>query len=525
MQVTDANGYIFGPNGLQVNGSDGKPKVISGGGGSGGILHGTASGTDTYTVSITGVTSYADGDSYLVRFTNGNTTGSTLNINGLGAVSLYRNNDGELIGGDIEDGAEMLCVYNSTLSVFQVIGTSPNTLLAYVTNAESITITKGQPVYAFGGQGDRLKVKLAYNTTDATSAQTIGLVLSASIGANQKGFIILNGQLDGLSILPTSTWADGDPVYLGETAGTITKTKPHAPNHLVYLGFVTTANNGSAGRMYVRVQNGYEMDEIHDVQITSVANNDLIQYDSATSLWKNRSLSSAGIQPTLISTTNIKSINGNSLLGSGNLTISTTATWGSITGTLSAQTDLDTALNGKQATLVSGTNIKTVNGSSILGSGNLTTNPRTIASVVGSNLIGTANQISASVLIPAGTIVTNNSIYIRNLLTKTAGSTASTARIYINTSNSLIGATLLGTAGSMTSTTYIQRFERNFYFDGTNLYVYNPSNLISTDLTSGTITLVAFNPAVDNYLIFTIQNSTTTPDNQGHKRVIVQVYD
>ena len=49
------------------------------------------------------------------------------------------------------------------------------------------------------------------------------------------------------------------------------------------------------------------------------------------------------------------------------------AAWGSISGTLSAQTDLQSALNGKQATLISGTNIKTVNGSTLLGSGDLTT--------------------------------------------------------------------------------------------------------------------------------------------------------
>lgn len=153
------------------------------------------------------------------------------------------------------------------------------------------------------------------------------------------------------------------------------------------------------------------------------------------------------------------------------------------------------------------------------------TNPRTLASVNGLNLTGNTNQISASVLIPAGTIVTNNSIYIRNVLTKTAGSTTSTGRIYINTSNSLTGATLIGTSGGMNSTTYLQRFERNFYFDGTNLNVYNPTNAISTDLTSGTNTLFSFNPANDYYLIFAIQNSTTTPDNLGHKRVIVQIYD
>jgi hypothetical protein len=254
-------------------------------GGSGSIPHGTASGTDTYTVTISGVTSYNDGDAFLVRFTNGNTTGCTLNINSLGAITLYRNNDGVLIGGDIVDGAEMLCIYNSTTPSFQVIGTAPNTLLAYVTNADSVTITKGQPVYAFGGQGDRLTVKRAYNTSDATSAQTVGLVVSTSIGVNQKGLIMLNGLLDGLSILPTSTWADGDAVYLGATAGSITNVKPSAPNHLVYLGFVTTASNGSAGRLYVRVQNGYELQELHNVSISSVANGDILEYNGT--LWVN----------------------------------------------------------------------------------------------------------------------------------------------------------------------------------------------------------------------------------------------
>ena len=266
----------------------------AGGGGSGGILHANASGTDTYTAIVSGVTTYSDGDAYLIRFTNGNTTGATLNINSLGARTLYRNNDGPLIGGDIQSGGEMLCVYNSTLSTFQCIGTSPNSLISYITNADSVTITKGQPVYALGGTGDRITVKLAYNTSDATSAQTVGLVLSTSIAANQKGFIIMQGLLDGLSILPTATWADGDPVYLGATAGTLTKVKQFAPNHLVYLGFVTTASNGSAGRLYVRVQNGYELDELHNVQAQTPANKDTLYYDNTVTpkQWKTASISS-----------------------------------------------------------------------------------------------------------------------------------------------------------------------------------------------------------------------------------------
>jgi hypothetical protein len=178
-----------------------------------------------------------------------------------------------------------------------------------------------------------------------------------------------------------------------------------------------------------------------------------------------------------------------------------------------------------QPTLVSGTNIKTVNGNSLLGSGDVSTNPRTLASVNGSNLTGTANQISASVLIPSGTISTDNSIFVNSLLTKSAGSSTSTGRIYINTSNSLTGATLLGTFGGMNAANYYQRIIRTYYFDGTNLYVYNQTNGLSTDITVGSLNFVPFNPATAYYLLFAIQNSSTTPDNLGHRRVIVQIYD
>ncbi len=314
-----------------------------------GILSGTASGTDTYTVTISGVTAYNNQDAYLIRFTNGNTTGCTLNINSIGAVTLYRNNNGALIGGDIIDGAEMLCIYNSTLSAFQVIGTAPNTLLAYVTNAETSTITKGQAVYAFGGTGDRLKVKLAYNTSDATSASTLGIVLSTSIAANQKGLIIMQGQLDGLSLFPTATWADGDPVFLSATPGGVTKTKQYAPNHLVYLGVVTTASNGSAGRMYVKVQNGYELDELHNVQAQSPNNNDTLYYDNSVSQWKTNSIAGIlGYTPANASTA-VTSVTGTSPISSSGGTtpaISISQATASTSGYLSS-TDWNT-FNNKQ---------------------------------------------------------------------------------------------------------------------------------------------------------------------------------
>ena len=200
-------------------------------------------------------------------------------------------------------------------------------------------------------------------------------------------------------------------------------------------------------------------------------------------------------------------------------------TSGTSTQFLKADGSVDTTTY--QPTLVSGTNIKTINGNSILGSGNLnvSANPRTLASVNGLNLTGTAIQISASVLIPAGTLVTNNSIYIKNLLTKTAGGSNSIPRLYINTTNSLTGATSLGSAGGMSTTVWFQRFERNIYFDGTNLNCFSAAISSSTDLTSSAMLLVPFNPAINYFLIFAVQNSTASPDNLGHRRVIVQIYD
>jgi hypothetical protein len=200
-------------------------------------------------------------------------------------------------------------------------------------------------------------------------------------------------------------------------------------------------------------------------------------------------------------------------------------TSGTSTQFLKADGSVDTTTY--QPTLVSGTNIKTVNGNSLLGSGNIavSSNPRTLASLIGSNLVGTANQISTSYRIAGGTLVANNTIYIQSLLTKTAGSTNSIGRIYINTTNSLTGATLLATAAQMTGTVYIQNFRRNIFFDGTNLNVYLTTGFVSSDLTTGGIALIPFNPAIDYFLIFAVQNSSTTPDNLGHKRVIIQLYD
>jgi nitrogen fixation protein len=170
-------------------------------------------------------------------------------------------------------------------------------LVARVVNkvTPNTTLTKAayQAVRISGAQGGRLAVALAQANNDNNSADTIGIVCE-TIATNQEGFILTVGQLENINTtgsLQGETWADGDVLYLSPTtAGRLTNIKPTgATGHIVVVGYVeyAHANNGS---IYVKVMNGWELDELHNVSITSPANNDILQYESATSLWKNKTV-------------------------------------------------------------------------------------------------------------------------------------------------------------------------------------------------------------------------------------------
>lgn len=172
-------------------------------------------------------------------------------------------------------------------------------MYALVTNAEAVPITRGQAVYLHQAQGDRATVRLANNTGDATSAKTLGLVAQDSIGANQIGFVITQGVLSGVN---TAAFNPGDTLYLGATAGSLTSTKPYAPNHLVYIGVVERANAGN-GQIYVRPQNGYELDELHNVSAQSPTNGQTITYNSTSGLWEKTNQSALSVGSATTATT------------------------------------------------------------------------------------------------------------------------------------------------------------------------------------------------------------------------------
>lgn len=174
---------------------------------------------------------------------------------------------------------------DGSLISFPVAGQS-GTLVRQVRNTTGATLTKGTVVYISGASGNKPTVSKAIATGDSTSAQTFGLV-QANISNNSNGYVVCVGDIIGLD---TSAFAEGVQLYLSSTtAGTYTSTKQLAPNHLVYIG-VVTRSHPTQGEIEVKIQNGYELDELHDVAAQTPSNNDGLFYESSTNLWKNKSI-------------------------------------------------------------------------------------------------------------------------------------------------------------------------------------------------------------------------------------------
>ena len=162
-------------------------------------------------------------------------------------------------------------------------------LIREVYNKTGATLTKGTVVYINDGQGNLPAVTKAIATGDSTSAQTFGVVQS-DITNNNNGYVVIAGGLDNMN---TNGLGVGTALYLSSTtAGAYTTTKQYAPAHLVYIG-VVVRDHPTQGVIEVRIQNGYELDEIHNVAIATLANNHTLVWESATSLWKNKTIAAA----------------------------------------------------------------------------------------------------------------------------------------------------------------------------------------------------------------------------------------
>jgi hypothetical protein len=352
---------------------------------SGGVV-GPASATDNAITRFDGTTGKLVQNSTVTLDDNGN----VINANSLGLDTTPATVPTTVgtMSWDDGDGVPIVALKGGNVNL--QVGTQE---LARVYNDSGVTITKGQVVYISGAQGNRVAVKLARADVEATSFGTIGLV-AETMTSGSEGFIIVSGALYKLN---TQGLVAGATVYLSPTtAGAVTTTKPQAPDQLVVVGWVERVDN-IVGSIYVKVDNGYELDELHDVRITSPQSGNVLIYDATTTpvgVWKNANLTDG----TGISITE----------GAGSITIANSGVTQATAGTgisVSAGTGNVTITNtapDQTVSIASGTGI------SVSGS-----YPSfTVTNTGVTSLAGTANQITASASTGSITLALTNPINV-----------------------------------------------------------------------------------------------------------------
>ena len=194
------------------------------------------------------------------------------------------------------DGSVTISRVGSAVDLSVATAASTTDVLVQVRNTTGATLTKGTVVYMSGATGQIPTVSKALATSDATSAQTLGM-MTADLANNTNGYVTVIGLITNID---TSAFTDGAQLYLsGTTAGTYTSTKQYAPIHLVYVGVVEYAHP-TQGKIFVKAQNGYELDEIHNVSARTPTTGQTIVWNSATNLWEQNTVSlTAGVNGTL----------------------------------------------------------------------------------------------------------------------------------------------------------------------------------------------------------------------------------
>jgi len=151
--------------------------------------------------------------------------------------------------------------------------------LAFVRNLSGTTITNGTVVRVTGASGNKITIDLASNVSEGDSSSTFA-VSTQVIGNNSSGYVTFTGLVRDLN---TSAFTEGAPIWLG-VSGQFTQTEPVSPNHLVHVGWVVRSH-ATEGSIYVKINNGWELEELHNVNITSVATNNMLRWNGT--VWVN----------------------------------------------------------------------------------------------------------------------------------------------------------------------------------------------------------------------------------------------
>jgi hypothetical protein len=172
-------------------------------------------------------------------------------------------------------------------NVTQQIGQESSFL---VKHADNLPLVEGRVVYLAGSTGQNKTVRYAHAISEATSSTTFG-VMTESATSGGTAFCTTFGYVRDIN---TSNLKEGGLVWLSasvspDSVGALTAVKPTPPNHGVLIG-LCVRKHANQGIIYVSIQNGYELDELHDVYISNLKNKQVIAYDSLQLRWENMNL-------------------------------------------------------------------------------------------------------------------------------------------------------------------------------------------------------------------------------------------
>jgi len=207
-----------------------------------------------------------------------------------------------------------------------------------VKNQTGLTITKGSIVYANGTVGASGRITVAKFIADGSiDAKYLLGITAHDLTDGEDGYVISFGKIRQVN---TDTFAAGAILYPSPTvAGVWTDVEPVAPNIDMPIGFCINSSSNN-GTIAIRVASGYKLSELHDVAITSPVDKASLYYTGG--LWRDTT-------PALLAG-DLKTVNSNSLVGSGNISVGTVTSVGG-TGTVNGITLTGTVTSSGNLTL------------------------------------------------------------------------------------------------------------------------------------------------------------------------------
>lgn len=152
-----------------------------------------------------------------------------------------------------------------------------------VKHADNAGLERGKVVYFVGADGNNKTVRYASASVEVSSVDVLGVMAETVTGGN-NGWCCTFGFLKGLN---TNGLTEGTIAWLSASPGGVTSTKPTAPTHGVQVGYVIRKQQNN-GVLFISVQNGYELDELHNVLISNPQNGDVLTYSASAGVWRNQ---------------------------------------------------------------------------------------------------------------------------------------------------------------------------------------------------------------------------------------------